>query len=162
METAYIASGCFWGTQYFMSRLAGVRETFVGFMGGSVENPTYKEVKTGETGHIETVKVLFDPAETSYEEVLKMYFETHDFTQTDGQGIDIGSQYLSAIFYLSDEQRATAEALIAELTAMGYAVATQLRPAENFWMAEDYHQNYLDLRKETPECHVYKAVFRKK
>ena len=159
METAFIASGCFWGTQYFMSRLPGVKESFVGFMGGTVENPSYKQVKIGETGHVETVKVVFDPMITSYEDVLKMYFETHDFTQTDGQGIDIGSQYLSVIFYTSEEQRTIAAALIAELTAMGYAVATQLRPAESFWMAEDYHQNYLDLRKETPECHVYRAVF---
>ena len=161
MEIAYIASGCFWGTQYFMNKLAGVKETIVGYMGGYIDQPNYKQVKTGTTGHVETVKVSYDESQTSYEEVLKMYFETHDFTQTDGQGIDIGSQYLSVIFYTSEEQKHTAQTLIASLEAMGYAVATTLRPAETFWTAEEYHQHYLDGRGETPECHTYKAIFPK-
>lgn len=91
VEIAYLASGCFWGTQYHLNKANGVLSTTVGYMGGTLDNPTYPEVKTGTTGHIETVKVVFDPAQVSFETVLRLYFETHDFTQTDGQGPDIGS-----------------------------------------------------------------------
>lgn len=104
-ETAYFASGCFWGTQYHMEKAKGVEETHVGYMGGKIDNPTYPEVKTGTTDHVETVKVVFDPSQTSYEDLLRLYFETHDFTQIGGQGPDIGTQYRSIIFYCDEQQK---------------------------------------------------------
>ncbi|MCD8193142.1 MAG: peptide-methionine (S)-S-oxide reductase MsrA [Tannerellaceae bacterium] len=159
IETAYLASGCFWGTQYHLNKVSGVVSTTVGYMGGTLENPTYPEVKTGTTGHIETVKVVFDPEQTSFETLLRLYFETHDFTQTDGQGPDIGSQYLSVIFYTDDSQKTIAGKVIGELQGMGYEVATQLRPAEPFWNGEEYHQHYYDKKGDTPYCHIYRKVF---
>lgn len=159
MTKAYFAGGCFWGMEYYFMKLRGVTKTTVGFMGGNLENPSYKQVKTGTTGHLETIEVEFDEAVLPYVSVVRFFFEIHDFEQTDGQGIDIGSQYLSAIFYASEEEKTIAEKVIAELTEMGYQVATKIRKAEAFYPAEDYHQNYLDLRNETPECHVYRRIF---
>ncbi|MBB3186400.1 bifunctional methionine sulfoxide reductase B/A protein [Microbacter margulisiae] len=159
LQTAWFASGCFWGTEYHFNKANGVVETTVGFMGGHVEHPTYSQVCTGTTGHLETTEVMFDPLQTSYEELVKLFFETHDFTQTDGQGPDIGSQYLSAIFYADDAQKAIAEKYIRILNDKGYKVATALRPAETFWPAEDYHQDYYDHKGTTPYCHIYRAIF---
>lgn len=159
VEIAYLASGCFWGSQYHLDKIDGVKETIVGYMGGTLDNPSYPEVKSGTTGHVETVKVVFDRDETSYEQVLRIYFETHDFTQVGGQGPDIGSQYRSVIFYNSEEQKQVAEKLIEELEKMGYNVATSLEPASTFWSGEDYHQYYYDKRGETPYCHIYKKIF---
>lgn len=159
MNKAYFAAGCFWGVEYYFKRLEGVSKTTVGFMGGSVANPSYKLVKTGTTGHLETIEVEYDSSTVSYENLVRYFFEIHDFEQNNGQGIDIGSQYLSAIFHASDEEKITAEKVIAELNGMGYQVATKIRKAETFYPAEDYHQNYLDLRNETPECHVYRRIF---
>lgn len=158
-QHAYFASGCFWGTEYHFSKAKGVMETTVGFMGGHVDNPTYKQVCTGETGHLETTEVVFDPAQTSYEEMVKLFFETHDFSQADGQGPDIGPQYLSAIFYTNEEQKAIAEKYIALLIQKGFPVATTLRPAETFWKAEEYHQDYYDHKGTAPYCHVYRRIF---
>lgn len=159
MNKAYFAAGCFWGVEYYFKRLNGVLKTTVGFMGGSVANPSYILVKTGTTGHLETIEVEYGSSTVSYESLVRYFFEIHDFEQTDGQGIDIGSQYLSAIFYASEEEKTIAEKVIAELTGMGYQVATKIRKAEDFYPAEDYHQNYLDLRNEIPECHVYRRIF---
>ena len=159
MNKAHFAAGCFWGVEYYFKRLNGVLKTTVGFMGGSVVSPSYKLVKTGTTGHLETIEVEYDSDKVSYEDLIKYFFEIHDFEQTDGQGIDIGSQYLSAIFYASEEEKVIAEKVIAELTGMGYQVATEIRKTEAFYLAEDYHQNYLDLRNEIPECHVYRRIF---
>lgn len=158
-ETAFLASGCFWGTQYHLNKLPGVVLTLVGYMGGTLEHPSYPQVKTGETGHVETVKVVFDPAKTSYEEVLRLYFETHDFTQVGGQGPDIGSQYRSVIFYVDEAQKAMAEKQIGILTEKGYKVATAVEPATTFWMGEDYHQHYYDRKGEHPYCHIYRKIF---
>lgn len=158
-QRAYFASGCFWGTEYHFSKAKGVIETTVGFMGGHVDYPTYKQVCTGETGHLETTEVVFDSAQTSYEEMVKLFFETHDFSQTDGQGPDIGSQYMSAIFYANEEQKAIAEKYIALLIQKGFPVATTLRPAETFWKAEEYHQDYYDHKGTAPYCHVYRRIF---
>lgn len=158
-QKAYFASGCFWGTEYYFMRAKGVKSTTVGYMGGHKDHPTYKEVCTGTTGHVETTEVVFDPAVTSYEEMVKLFFETHDFTQTNGQGPDIGSQYLSVIFYVDDAQKAMAEKYIAILTEKGYLVATKLRKAPVFWKAEDYHQEYYDHKGGTPYCHVYRKIF---
>ena len=158
-QTAYFASGCFWGTEYYFMKADGVLRTAVGFMGGHTENPTYKQVCEKNTGHLELVRLVFDPAVTSYEEMVKLFFETHDFTQTNGQGIDIGPQYLSCIFYTNDEEKAVAEKYIGILTEKGYKVATMLKPASRFWKAEDYHQQYCEHKGIKPECHRYRKVF---
>ncbi|MBP1677585.1 MAG: peptide methionine sulfoxide reductase [Bacteroidetes bacterium] len=160
MEKAYFASGCFWGTEYHFMKAKGVKETTVGYMGGRTQSPTYKEVCAGTTGHIETTEVEYNPAETSFEELLKLYYETHDFEQVGGQGPDIGEQYQSVIFYVNDDQKKTAEKYLALLTDMGYKPATQLRKAEEFWAAEDYHQEYYDKKNGTPYCHVYRKIFK--
>lgn len=159
VETAYFASGCFWGTQYHFNKAPGVIATYVGFMGGKQENPSYQDVKTGETGHVETVMVMYNPAETSYLQLARLYFETHDFTQIGGQGPDIGSQYRSVIFYTNDEQVRIAEELIELLTSMGYHIVTALEPASVFWMAEEYHQDYYSKTGESPYCHIYNKIF---
>ena len=159
METAYFASGCFWGTEYHFMKAKGVLETTVGYMGGHTQHPTYKEVCTGTTGHAETTEVVFDPTQTSYEELVKLYFETHDFTQVGGQGPDIGDQYRSVIFYTSDEQKQMAEKYIKILGDKGYKVATILEKAPEFWSAEDYHQEYYDKKNGSPYCHIYRKIF---
>lgn len=158
-ETAYFASGCFWGTQYHFMKAKGVISTTVGYMGGHTKNPTYKEVCTGKTGHVETTEVVFDNTKTSYEDMIKLFFETHDFTQVGGQGPDIGDQYRSVIFYTSDVQKNTAEKYIGILTDKGYKVATLLLPAPEFWKAEDYHQEYYEKKHGTPYCHIYRKIF---
>ncbi len=158
-EIAWFASGCFWGTEYHFSKAKGVLETTVGFMGGHVENPTYSQVCEGDTGHLETTEVVFDSSATNYETLVKLFFETHDFTQTDGQGPDIGTQYLSVIFYANDAQKAIAEIYMRILTEKGYKVATMLRPATHFWSAENYHQDYYDHKGTKPYCHIYRPVF---
>ena len=158
-DTAYFASGCFWGTEYHFMKARGVRATTVGYMGGHTENPTYREVCTGTTGHAETTEVIFNPSETSYENLIKLFFETHDFTQVGGQGPDIGDQYRSVIFYTSPEQKNMAEKYIGILTDKGYKVSTQLQPAGEFWEAEDYHQEYYDKKNGTPYCHIYRKIF---
>ena len=111
-KKAIFASGCFWGTEYYMQKAKGVVSTEVGFIGGTKDNPTYKEVCTGKTGHAEACLVVYNPDETNYEELTKLFFETHDPTQVNRQGPDIGTQYRTEIFYLDDEQKATAEKLI--------------------------------------------------
>lgn len=157
--SAVFASGCFWGTEYYLKRAKGVLSTTVGYTGGHVDKPTYRQVCTGTTGHFEAILVEYDPAVISYEELTKLFFETHDPTQADGQGPDIGSQYRSAIFYASEEEKATAEKLIRILREKGYDVQTFLLPRATFWEAEDYHQDYYDEKGGTPYCHAYKAKF---
>lgn len=159
LEIAYLASGCFWGTEYHLQKLNGVISTTVGYMGGTTEYPSYKEVCTGKTGHAETVKVIFDNRQVSFEEVLKLYFETHDPTQINRQGPDIGTQYRSEIFYTSEEQKTMAQKLIAILEEKNYKVATKVTPAAPFYDAEDYHQDYYDNKGSTPYCHIYKKKF---
>lgn len=159
LEKAYFASGCFWGTEYYFMKAKGVISTSVGFMGGHVDNPSYRQVCQKNTGHLETTEVVFNPKETSYENLVKLFFETHDFTQTNGQGPDIGSQYLSCIFYSSPEQKEVAEKYIQILKDKGYKVATMLKPATTFWKAEDYHQQYYEHKGTTPYCHVYRKIF---
>ena len=159
MAKAYFSAGCFWGVEYYFKRLKGVAKTVVGFMGGEIENPSYKQVKTGTTGQLETIEVEYDPEVVSYEALVRYFFEIHNFEQADGQGIDIGSQYLSAIWFNDLAERDTAIKVFGELTQMGYHPATQIRQAMPFYPAEDYHQNYLDERQETPECHIYTKIF---
>lgn len=159
MEKAYVAAGCFWGVQYHLEKEPGVTDTSVGFMGGHVESPSYMEVVRHGTGHLETVEITYDPAQVSYEHLVKVFFEIHDFTQTNGQGPDIGEQYLSAIFYTNDEQKHIAEKIKKELEEKGYAVATTIRKADTFWEAEDYHQHYYDKNGKEPYCHIRKKIF---
>lgn len=158
-ETAILASGCFWGTEYFLARLPGVVATKVGYTGGHLDNPNYAQVCSKTTGHYEAVEVLYDPSKTSYKELVTLFFETHDFTQEDGQGPDIGPQYRSAIFYLNDEQKAVAEALIFELKDKGYTVATAVLEGSKFWPAEEEHQDYYEAKGQSPYCHSYKKIF---
>ena len=159
LKKAYLASGCFWGTEYYFGKVDGVKQTAVGYMGGHVPTPTYEQVCTKQTGHLETVEVEYNPAQVSYGDLVKFFFETHDFTQHDGQGPDIGPQYKSVIFYTSPQEKETAEKLIELLQQKGCDVATTLRPAETFWKAEDYHQQYYDHKGTTPYCHIYRKIF---
>ncbi len=156
---ALFASGCFWGTEYHFAKAEGVLSTQVGFAGGHIENPSYKQVCAGTTGHLECCEVTYNPTQISFESLCKLFFETHDFTQTNGQGPDIGPQYLSAIFLNNEEERATAEKIMNQLTTKGFKVATQLRAHAHFWPAEDYHQKYYFHQAKTPYCHIYRKIF---
>ena len=158
-ETLILASGCFWGTEYFLKRIDGVLSTTVGYTGGHVENPSYEQVCGKRTGHYEACLVEFDPKRTTAEEVLRTFFETHDPTQANGQGPDIGPQYRSAVFYQNDAQRDLTQSLIGLLTAKGLKVATEVLPAQAFYSAEGYHQDYYDLKGGTPYCHGYRKLF---
>ena len=151
---AFFAGGCFWGVEYWLEKAPGVILVESGYMGGGADSPTYEQVSTGRTGHAETVRVVFDPAKTTYEAVARLFFEIHDPTEVDRQGPDVGKQYRSAVFYVGDEQRKVAEKLIAELTARGYKVATRVEPAGKFWRAEEYHQRYYEHKGTTPYCHA--------
>ena len=159
VERAVFASGCFWGVEYQLQKVEGVISTTVGYTGGSVKNPTYKQVCTGTTGHAEAVEVLFNPGEVSYEALARIFFETHDPTQIDGQGPDIGTQYRSEIFYTSEEQKATSEKLIALLKQKGLDVVTALTPETTFYGGEEYHQDYYLKSGGTPYCHAYTKRF---
>lgn len=152
-QEAILAGGCFWGVDYYLSKMPGVLKVEVGYMGGRIDSPTYLQVCEGNTGHYEVVRVLFDVKKIDYETVLKRFFEIHDPTQTNGQGPDLGLQYQSAIFFYNPQQMAVAEALIQQLNQLGYAVATAVLKASIFWRAEDYHQNYYFKNNHQPYCH---------
>lgn len=156
---AIFASGCFWGTEYHFNRLEGVKSTTVGYTGGNKENPTYKEVCSGTTGHAEAVKIVYNPKKVGYEKLVKLFFETHDPTQVNRQGPDIGEQYRSVIFYTNPRQKQIAEQHIEILRDKGYDIATKLEKATTFWKAEDYHQDYYEKKGEKPYCHVYTKRF---
>ncbi len=141
--------------EYHFSNTPGVLSTRVGYTGGNTENPTYQEVCSHITGHIEAIEVTFDPAETSYKELSRLFFNIHDPTQVNRQGPDIGEQYKSAIFYGNEDQKRIAESLIDELEEKGYDVATELIPASTFWEAEEYHQDYYENKGSLPYCHIY-------
>lgn len=159
MEQAVFAAGCFWGVEYHLRRIPGVLSTAVGYTGGKTTKPSYQEVCRKQTGHAEAVKVIFDPARVEYAELVKFFFEIHDFTQVDRQGPDIGDQYRSAIFYTSPSQRNVAEQIIGVLQEKGYRVATRLEPAATFWQAEDYHQDYYENNGQLPYCHSRRKIF---
>jgi peptide methionine sulfoxide reductase msrA/msrB len=159
LQQALFASGCFWGTQYHFAKAAGVAKTAVGFAGGKVAHPSYEAVCEGDTGHLECVLVEFDPEIISYENLVRLFFETHDFSQTNGQGPDIGSQYLSAIFVANSDQRAVAEQVIEELRARELVVVTAVRDWSTFYSAEEYHQSYYERRRGTPYCHIRRKLF---
>ena len=136
-----------------MEQLDGVTSVESGYMGGHVESPSYADVASQTSGHVETVRVHFDPERVSYEEVAKLFFEIHDPTQQDGQGPDIGPEYRSVVFVSSPEEAATVKALIGTLEARGYDVVTEVRPADRFWLAEDVHQDYYERTGKRPYCH---------
>ena len=148
-EKATFGAGCFWGVEAAFRQIEGVKATAVGYAGGHVDNPTYKQVCADTTGHAEVVQVEFDPSKVSYDRLLQVFWESHDPTQMNRQGPDIGYQYRSVIFYHSPEQEAVAKASRERLDKSGdfsRPVATSIEPAKTFWMAEDYHQQYLEKR----------------
>jgi peptide-methionine (S)-S-oxide reductase len=156
MEKAVFGAGCFWGVEARFGELSGVLDTAVGYAGGELEHPTYKEVCTDRTGHAEVVEVTFDPSRLTYESLLDTFFALHDPTQVNRQGPDWGSQYRSVIFTTTEEQNREAKAKIAELSASGAfrkPIATQVLPSTTFWKAEEYHQRYLEKRGMV-SCHI--------
>ncbi len=148
-EKATFGAGCFWGVEAAFRQVPGVVQTAVGYMGGTLKNPTYKDVCTDRTGHAEVCEVVYDPAKASYQDLLKVFWEIHDPTQLNRQGPDFGTQYRSAIFFHSQEQQAAARASKENLARSGAykrPIVTEITPAAEFWRAEDYHQQYLEKR----------------
>jgi len=155
LETATLASGCFWCSEAVFSIIKGVEKVESGYTGGSKPNPTYEEVSSGTTGHAEAVQLTFDPKVISYKEILEIFFATHDPTTMNRQGPDVGTQYSSVIFYHDEAQKATAEAMIAELTKEGIwdkPIVTKLEPYKKFYNAEEYHKDYFKRHPESAYC----------
>lgn len=153
---ATFAAGCFWGVEHFFAAVPGVRSTTVGYMGGKTKNPTYQQVCRGDTGHAEVVHLKYDPNQISYETLVRLFFKMHDPTTRNRQGPDIGSQYRSAVFFHSDEQKQTAQTVIRQLTAdraFPRRIVTQVAPAAPFWVAEQYHQQYFK-KNPSRSCHT--------
>jgi methionine-S-sulfoxide reductase len=156
-EKATFAAGCFWGVESAFRQIDGVLDAQVGYTGGKTKNPTYKEVCTDQTGHAEAIEITFDPAKVSYRALVEFFFKMHDPTQVDRQGPDFGTQYRSAIFYYSPEQRDVAENVRDNLGKSGKykkPIATQIVPAEPFYRAEEYHQRYFE-KNGGPSCHIF-------
>jgi methionine-S-sulfoxide reductase len=152
-KTAVVAGGCFWCTEAAFEQLAGVLDVTSGYAGGSAETANYRAVCGGDTGHAEAIRITYDPETISYEQLLDVFFDAHDPTQLNRQGNDIGTQYRSAIFYASDEEKRLAQAKIEELTAarrFGRPIVTTLEPLVVFYPAEDYHQDYARQNPEQP------------
>jgi peptide-methionine (S)-S-oxide reductase len=147
MAKAYFAAGCFWGVQQRFSKLSGVTNTTVGYMGGTMHSPDYRSVCTGQTGHAEVVEVEYDATQVDFATLMSYFFEWHDPTQVNRQGPDIGTQYRTAIFPQNDKQRTEVQHQIDQRNQSGFyskPIATTIESAETFWPAEDYHQHYLD------------------
>jgi peptide-methionine (S)-S-oxide reductase len=155
-QKAMFGAGCFWGVEATFREIKGVLNVAVGYSGGDMRNPTYRDVCTGRTGHAEVVEVVYDPAQVAYEKLLDVFWENHDPTQLNRQGADAGTQYRSAIFYHTEEQRATAEESkrrLQESNRLRRPVVTEITPASTFYRAEDYHQQYL-AKRGLASCHV--------
>ena len=155
-EKTILAGGCFWGVEELFRRLPGVLETRVGYTGGHTQFPKYEDVKTGSTGHAEAIEVVFESAEISFQEILRFFFKMHDPTTLNKQGNDIGSQYRSCIFYTNEAQKQDAEAIIKEIDKSGKwgkPVATTLEAFKDFYLAEEYHQDYLKKNPGGYTCH---------
>ncbi|NIO42055.1 MAG: peptide-methionine (S)-S-oxide reductase MsrA [Burkholderiales bacterium] len=154
-QEAFLAGGCFWCLEAVFDRLQGVVSVESGYMGGSIANPTYEQVCQGDTGHAEVVRVEFDPVVISYRDLLNVFFSIHDPTTLNRQGSDVGTQYRSAIFYLTPEQKSSAEAVIDDLTkqrVFANPLVTEVVSASNFYIAEDYHQRYFESNPQQPYC----------
>jgi len=154
-QSAVFGGGCFWCIEAIFQRLNGVRHVESGYMGGHIAGPTYRQVCNGDTGHVEVVRVTFDPDEISYRELLDVFFTVHDPTTLNQQGNDVGEQYRSVIFYADEEQQRIAEDVIAEMTAARVfpaPIVTAIEPASTFYKAEDYHQNYYNENSRQPYC----------
>lgn len=155
-QTAYLAGGCFWGMEELVRQIPGVLETEVGYTGGDTANARYAQVKTGNTGHAESLKIIFNPQQLNYRHLLFEFFRMHNPTTRNQQGNDIGTQYRSAIFYLGEEQKRVAEEVIKTVDASGdwrARVVTEVVPFKEFFRAEDYHQNYLVKNRGGYTCH---------
>lgn len=156
MAKATFGAGCFWGVEAAFRKVKGVTDTAVGYMGGTLDNPTYPDVCSGNTGHVEVVQIEYDPSQVCYEELLSVFWNMHDPTQLNRQGPDVGSQYRSVIFYHTPEQKAAAEESKARLQESGRydrPVVTEIIPASTFWRAEEYHQRYLE-KHGLDTCHI--------
>jgi peptide-methionine (S)-S-oxide reductase len=155
-DIATFGAGCFWGVETLFRSVPGVLDAAVGYLGGTLPNPTYEDVCTGRTGHAEVVQVRFDPSVVSFDDLLDVFFESHDPTTLNRQGPDVGTQYRSAVFFHSEEQRVAAEAFKARLDASRVfrrPVVTEIAPASTFYRAEEYHQQYLEKRGQA-SCHI--------
>jgi len=166
-ETTTLAGGCFWCLEAVYADLKGVEKVESGYSGGSVPNPSYQAVCTGETGHAEVVQIEFDPEVLSFADLLRVFFAIHDPTTLNRQGADVGTQYRSAIFYHTDEQKETAQRIIEEVAPeWKNPIVTEVTPFETFYRAEQYHQNYFALNPNQPYCRAVVAPkvqkFRKK
>lgn len=159
LQNAYFAGGCFWGVEHLLRQIPGVVDVVSGYMGGHTKNPSYSEVCSGASGHIETVEVLYRADQTDFETLAKAFFEIHDPGQENGQGPDIGHQYISVVFYRSPEEKRITETLIAQLKDNGHKVVTRLIAADTFWIAEDDHQQYYSKTGKEPYCHRYEKKF---
>ena len=156
MEKATFGAGCFWGVEEAFRKIRGVTSTAVGYSGGTFKNPSYRDVCTGQTGHAEVVQVEYDPAQVSYEELLAVFWANHDPTTMNRQGPDVGSQYRSAIFYHTPQQEAAARASKDKLNSSGMfkrPIVTEITPASEFCMAEEYHQQYV-AKRGGGSCHI--------
>ncbi len=158
-EEAIVAAGCFWGVEYYFKKLKGVLKAESGYIGGHKENPTYEDICEGDTGHYEAVRVIYNPSVISYEQVIKYFFEIHDPEQRNGQGPDIGEQYLSRVFCYDGGQKIITNSVIEQLTTKGYKIATKILPVSVFWKAEGYHQDYYQKTGKQPYCHTYTKKF---
>lgn len=155
-QIAIFGAGCFWGVEYVFKKVPGVLRTEVGYIGGKTKNPSYKEVCTERTGHVESVRIYYDSSKISYQNLLEVFFKCHDPTQINRQGPDFGTQYRSVIFYLNEEQKKEAEEFKRKYEKeMGSKIATSIEKAGNFYLAEEYHQNYYEKNGKTPYCHVF-------
>lgn len=156
MARAIFAAGCFWGVEEAFRQVKGVTATTVGYTGGTAKNPSYKDVCSSTTGHAEAVEVGFDPKQVSYDQLLNVFWQSHDPTTLNRQGPDVGTQYRSAIFFEDAEQEAAARKSKAELEKSGLfkrPIVTEIKPASEFWRAEDYHQQYFEKRG-IKSCHI--------
>lgn len=156
-RTAVFGGGCFWCTEAVFQMLKGVSKVESGYAGGSMDHPSYEQVSSGNTGHAEVIRVTYDPSVISYEDLLTVFFGSHDPTTPDRQGNDVGEQYRSIILYQTEEEKATAEKMIKEVNESlhdGTRVVTQVVPLGNFFKAEDYHQNYFKTNTSAPYCQL--------
>jgi len=154
-EIAVFGGGCFWCTEAVFEQLDGVTSVLPGFAGGTVKNPTYRQVCTGKTGHAEVVRVEYDPSRVAYRDLLTVFFATHDPTSLNRQGADVGTEYRSAIFYTTEDQKRQAEAFIAEVNgsdSRGNSIVTEVTPLDAFYEAEDYHREYFRNNASLPYC----------